>query len=43
MLNNMTQHPFRGRIIRLDDVRTFGGKAGQGRVGRMFTIQVLDE
>lgn len=42
MLNNMTQHPFRGRIVRMDDVRHYGGQNGK-KEGKLLNIQILDE
>lgn len=42
MLNNMTQHAFKGRVVRLDDVRGFGGKNGK-KEGKLFSVHILDE
>lgn len=38
----MTQHSFKGRVVRLDEVRNFGGKNGK-KEGKLFSVQILDE
>ncbi len=43
MLNNLNSHPFRGRIIRKDDLRNFKKKDTSNSDGKLFSIHILDE